>query len=208
MLSPLLRRALAAAKPPSREEELALIRRAQAGDVGARNALVVRHLRWINALARRRLGPADEDDLVAVGCEAMTIAIARFDPERGVRLTTYARAWLRQRLSRYAAGERQAWALSLDAAGDELDAPTLHDRVDDKDAATVDELAEVPHMRRRLAATLPRLRPRDRRLLEARARGATLDVLAAEIGLTRQGASAAEHAAIARAADAIATRVA
>lgn len=72
------------------------------GDVEARDALAASHLRLVVKMTRRMLGygvPAGE--LYAEGCEGLTVAIDRFEPEKGFRLSTYAMWWIRAALTDY-----------------------------------------------------------------------------------------------------------
>ncbi len=88
------RRALA--HPPlSRETERGLARRAAEGDSAARDELVVATLRSV-VLRALMLGARDDRlaDAVQAGTVGLIRAIDRFDPERGVRLATYAWSWI------------------------------------------------------------------------------------------------------------------
>ena len=72
-------------------EEKELARRAEAGDEEALRRLVTSHLRFVIAIARRYRGwglPMNE--LIQQGALGLVQAVRRFDPERGVRLSTYA----------------------------------------------------------------------------------------------------------------------
>ena len=77
--------------------ELALARRYKAnGDGTARDALVKSQLRHVVAIAlkfRRYRIPLS--DLVAEGNFGLVHALTKFDPERGIRLLTYAAYWIR-----------------------------------------------------------------------------------------------------------------
>jgi RNA polymerase sigma-32 factor len=83
-----------------REEEAELCRRWQLhGDRGAANALARSHLRHVVAIALkfRRYGvPVGE--LVAEGNIGVVHALAKFQPERGVRFGTYASYWVRAQM--------------------------------------------------------------------------------------------------------------
>jgi RNA polymerase sigma-32 factor len=83
----------AAAQHPllERDEELNLARRVESGDGEALQCLVASHLRYVIKIARgyRNWG-LPMSDLVQEGTVGLIQAIRRFDPERGVRLSTYA----------------------------------------------------------------------------------------------------------------------
>ena len=88
----------------------AMIDQAQAGDLAARNAVVIHMMRLVIRLAAeaaRRCGQmAQLQDLVqaaVVGCSAtseggLVRAIAGFDTARGIRFSTYATLWIRAAL--------------------------------------------------------------------------------------------------------------
>jgi RNA polymerase sigma-32 factor len=74
-----------------RDEEMELARRAEKGDGEALHRLVGSHLRYVIKIARgyRGWGPP-MNDLIQEGTLGLIQAVRRFDPERGVRLSTYA----------------------------------------------------------------------------------------------------------------------
>jgi RNA polymerase sigma factor (sigma-70 family) len=87
----------------TRDEEYALIRRAQAGDATATDAI----LRSVECLVRRLVHKVagqyvafDHDDLLQEGRIGLLRAIEKFDVSRGLRFTTYAHPWIRQALRR------------------------------------------------------------------------------------------------------------
>lgn len=90
------------AKRLDRDEELALVRRAQAGDQRARAELVETNMRHVIAIARkyRRYGVPFEE-LLSEGSVGLLIAIDKFDADRGTRLVTYAGHWIRARILDY-----------------------------------------------------------------------------------------------------------
>jgi RNA polymerase primary sigma factor len=83
--------------PLSGETERALARRMRRGDRAARERLILSHLRLVVAVARE-YGETGMDllDLIQEGNLGLIEAVDRFDPERGLRLSTYARWWIRQ----------------------------------------------------------------------------------------------------------------
>ena len=84
-----------------REEEIALVRRAQTGDRYARERLVSANIRLIYREAHRyRCRSYSQDDLIQEGILGLMIAIERFDESHGCRLSTYAMHWIRQSITR------------------------------------------------------------------------------------------------------------
>lgn len=84
---------------PGDEEAAELVRRAQAGDMGARERLIERLLPLVTSIARRyRTEGLDETDLVQEGILGLLRALTRYDPGRSVPFPAYASWWIRQSL--------------------------------------------------------------------------------------------------------------
>jgi RNA polymerase sigma factor (sigma-70 family) len=76
-----------------------LVRRAQAGDIEARERLIGRLLPLVSSLARRfRAEGLDQTDLIQEGIVGLLRALDRYDPERGVPFAAYATWWIRHSL--------------------------------------------------------------------------------------------------------------
>ena len=80
----------------SRDEEADLAVRAAKGDAAAADRLISSHLPFVRTVARRysRYG-APVNDLVQEGVIGLIHAVRKFNPESGVRLSTYAGWWVR-----------------------------------------------------------------------------------------------------------------
>jgi RNA polymerase sigma factor (sigma-70 family) len=79
-------------------EQVALCRRAQAGDRAARDALVVASMGLVYSVAKCwvRSAPGLElDDLAAEGVFGLLRAIEKFDCDRGIKFATYAVHWIK-----------------------------------------------------------------------------------------------------------------
>ncbi|TBR13004.1 MAG: RNA polymerase sigma factor RpoH [Rugosibacter sp.] len=87
----------------SETEELALARRfADEGDIEAARALVTSHLRLVIAIARGYLGYGlPHADLIQEGNIGLMKAVKRFDPNRGVRLVSFAMHWIKAEIHEY-----------------------------------------------------------------------------------------------------------
>jgi RNA polymerase primary sigma factor len=96
----LLRHVEGAPQPGTDTNELnGLVRRAQSGDLQAREELINRMLPLVNSIARAyRTARLEHADLVQEGCVGVLRALRRFDPDRGVPFPTYAALWVRQAL--------------------------------------------------------------------------------------------------------------
>lgn len=79
------------------DEERDLARRVRAGDAEARDQMVRANLRLVVSVARRFLGRGlGLQDLIEEGNIGLLKAVGRYDPERGVRFSTYATFWVKQ----------------------------------------------------------------------------------------------------------------
>jgi len=85
------------------EEEKGLARRLRdEGDVEAARRLVLSHLRLVIAVARGYLGYGlPHADLIQEGNIGLMKAVKRFDPERGVRLVSFALHWIKAEIHEY-----------------------------------------------------------------------------------------------------------
>jgi RNA polymerase sigma-32 factor len=72
------------------------------GDLDAARELVVSHLRVVVAVARGYMGYGlPQADLIQEGNIGLMKAVKRFDPERGVRLVSFAVHWIRAEMHEY-----------------------------------------------------------------------------------------------------------
>ena len=85
------------------EQETELGRRwKNAEDVDAARQLVLSHLRLVVAVSRNYLGYGlPQADLIQEGKIGLMKAVRRFDPERGVRLVSFALHWIRAEIHEY-----------------------------------------------------------------------------------------------------------
>jgi RNA polymerase nonessential primary-like sigma factor len=83
------------------EEELATSQAARDGDFAARQAMIEHNLRLVVSIAKHFLGRGlPLGDLIEEGNLGLMHAIAKFEPERGFRFSTYATWWIRQAVER------------------------------------------------------------------------------------------------------------
>jgi RNA polymerase sigma-32 factor len=85
------------------EQEVALGRRLQnENDLDAARQLVLSHLRLVVAVSRNYLGYGlPQADLIQEGNVGLMKAVRRFDPERGVRLVSFALHWIKAEIHEY-----------------------------------------------------------------------------------------------------------
>ncbi len=144
--------------PLSREDELDLVRRAKNNDPESRAALVEYARGLAVSIARKAARKYEampiKDDLEQEGIMGFLEAVKKFDPDRGLRLSTYAAYWIRFRVNEAAqefyqnqqrmrsmdvplTGKRQDFFTSRrDEYDDDLSGypKRLHDLVGDADA--------------------------------------------------------------------------
>jgi RNA polymerase primary sigma factor len=153
----------------SREEEVELATRAQAGDEAALEKLIVSNLRYVVSVARRYLGYGLAlPDLINEGNIGLIHAVQRFDPSRGVKIITYAVWWIRQAITHAIAEHGGVIALPVkqleklrkvfegyrrytQQSGGEPSSAELAAELD----LPVDEVESVLHIYRRLSLNAP-----------------------------------------------------
>src|SRR5436190_48031 len=159
----------------SAEEERALAQRFRAeGDLEAARSLVLSHLRLVVAVARGYLGYGlPHADLIQEGNIGLMKAVKRFDPERGVRLVSFAIHWIKAEIHEYSYAPAQYLADHESEPYRVLEA---------EESARVQAAG--------LQKALASLDPRSRRIIEARwlkeKDGATLHELAAEFNVSAE----------------------
>jgi len=85
-------------------QESRLLSRLASGDQDARRRLIEAHLGTVSALARRysRRWGVPLEDLLQEGALALVQAVDHYDPDRGMKLSTYATWWVKQAVRRAA----------------------------------------------------------------------------------------------------------
>lgn len=194
------------------ETQCALVRQAQAGDDTAKSRLILGSVGLVVRLVQPYRTAAFElgletSDLVTVGLyglpgdrrTGLIRAIEKFDPDRGYRLSTYARYWVAdasQQLLRRSELVRGPLRSRWRALRTEIQESTLVSEPTDNDPAdSIDTAAGLKAMR----AALPLLNEQQRKVIELRysRREMPIQDVAKALGVSRQRVQAIELAAIA-----------
>ena len=74
----------------------------ESGDLESARALIVSHLRLVASIARGYSGYGlPQSDLIQEGNIGLMKAVKRFDPDRGVRLVSFAMHWIKAEIHEY-----------------------------------------------------------------------------------------------------------
>ena len=87
--------------PPTKEECDVLFQKMSEGSDEARKELIERHIRLVASIALKfRQTSVSMEDVMAEGIQGLVVALDKFDHTRGIKLSTYAAWWIRQRIQR------------------------------------------------------------------------------------------------------------
>lgn len=78
-------------KPLSEKQEREYLEKSKGGDLDARNKLVEHNLRLVAHIIKKYYGvQSEQDDLVSIGTIGLIKAVNTFDPDKNIRLSSYA----------------------------------------------------------------------------------------------------------------------
>lgn len=104
-------------EPLSSGEEQKYINKMMAGDKSAKNILIEKNLRLVaHVIKKYYSSDADNEELISVGTVGLIKAINSFDPDKGVKLSTYAARCIDNEILMYFRNKRKT---SLDISFDE-----------------------------------------------------------------------------------------
>lgn len=158
--------------PLEKEEEEALLERLRGGDEAVRQTLIERNLRLVVYIARKfESSGINVEDLVSIGSIGLIKAVNTFDPNRGIKLATYASKCIQNEILMFLRRNNKRKSevsldepLNVDWDGNELllsdilgtDADGIYKKIEDK----VD--------RHLLREALKHLEKRERRIMQLR----------------------------------------
>ena len=122
--------------------------------------LVEEHQGYVHWMVQRYSWMGDYEDLAQQGNLGLIYAASRFDPDRGVKFSTYATWWIRQRIQRYRT--REDGHVSLDAEKEGFRSRPIDALVAKTD---VEEEVVSEDLRKVMHTALSALGPREARTL-------------------------------------------
>ncbi|NLM11443.1 MAG: RNA polymerase sporulation sigma factor SigK [Clostridiaceae bacterium] len=191
--------------PLSVEEEKKYLELFSQGNEEARNVLVERNLRLVAHIAKKyNTGNIDNDDMISIGTIGLIKAITSFDPNKGIRLATYAARCIENEILMYLRATKKFQnevslhePIGTDKEGNEISLMDIigsEDSVDDKVALKF----QVKKLYRKIAEVL---RGREKTIIELRyglsnGSNKTQREIAKMLGISRSYVSRIEKKAI------------
>ncbi len=193
-------------KPLSAKEETEILSKYMEGNKDARDILIERNLRLVAHIVKK-YNTADKeiDDLISIGTIGLIKAIDTFDPDKGIRLATYASRCIdNELLMMLRSGKRQAKEIYLyepigsDKEGHEIN---LLDIIESTDTDIIDELELQGNVKRLYELVDKVLTKRERQIIEMRyglnlQEEITQREIANKIGISRSYVSRIEKKAL------------
>ena len=158
--------------PLTKEEEEQLIEQLATGDETARSLLIERNLRLVVYIARKFENTGIHiEDLISIGTIGLIKAVNTFNPEKKIKLATYASRCIENEILMYLRRNNKVWAevsfdepLNIDWDGNEL---LLSDVLGTEDDVITKDL-EADVDRRLLLNALHQLSDREKQIMELR----------------------------------------
>ena len=158
-------------EPLSRSEEKVLLQRMQRGDQQARDELIAHNLRLVAHVVKKfDSSQIDDEDMISIGTIGLIKGIDTFDPNKGVRLATYAAKCIENEILmafRKLKGPREASLedpIGTDHEGNEI---SLMDILNNDDEPVPDFVNQAM-LQERMLESLDVLTDRERMVIEMR----------------------------------------
>lgn len=157
--------------PPALEQRLTIL--IQQGDEQARQTLIEHNLRLVTHIAKTYYYPKVElMDLIQEGNLGLIEAVDRFNPEMGLRFSTFAVWWIRKRILRYLGRSEDLVRLDTPIKGEEGEALCLGDTIMDEETILggpacegQDTQLEQEESRQQMRQRIERLSKREKEVL-------------------------------------------
>lgn len=157
--------------PPALEQRLTIL--IQQGDEQARQTLIEHNLRLVTHIAKMYYHPKVElMDLIQEGNLGLIEAVDRFNPEMGLRFSTFAVWWIRKRILRYLGRSEDLVRLDTPIKGEEGEALCLGDTIIDEETILggpacegQDTQLEQEESRQQMLKRIERLSKREKEVL-------------------------------------------
>lgn len=157
--------------PPALEQRLTIL--IQQGDEQARQTLIEHNLRLVTHIAKTYYHPKVElMELIQEGNLGLIEAVDRFNPEMGLRFSTFAVWWIRKRILRYLGRSEDLVWLDTPIKGEEGEALCLGDTIMDEETILggpacegQDTQLEQEESRQQMLKRIERLSKREKEVL-------------------------------------------
>lgn len=158
--------------PLTKEEEMAVITRIVNGEEEQREQLIVHNLRLVVYIAKKFEGPfANVEDLISIGTIGLIKAVKTFQPERNIKVATYASRCIENEILMYLRKTNNSKTeisidepLSMDWDGNEL----LLSDILGSDGDEINRDIEMEDERQLLLRTIAMLNPREQEIMRMR----------------------------------------
>ena len=156
-------------KPLTAEEERMYLQRSAAGDLEARNILIERNLRLVAHIMKKYYSQsADQEDLISIGTIGLIKAINTFNPEKNIKLATYASRCIENEILMYLRRNNESKLevsiderLNVDWDGNELLLSDILRTDDDVISRRLEDEVEI----RLLGKAISKLSPREQTII-------------------------------------------
>ncbi len=193
-------------KPLSAKEETEILCQCMEGSKEARDVLIERNLRLVAHIVKKyNTADREIDDLISIGTIGLIKAIDTFDPDKGIRLATYASRCIdNELLMMLRSGKRQAKEVYLyepigsDKEGHEIN---LLDIIESSEADIIEDIELQGNVKRLYELVNKVLSKREKQIIEMRyglnaQEEVTQREIASKIGISRSYVSRIEKKAL------------